>query len=200
MSPAEPADSDPFDIVEELRQDPPRVVATVENQTGVTDAPVTWRVIETIQHSEAVPKTLRGKPEAILAAMLLGRDWALGPFEALRVIDVIEGTLSPSAELLLRLYRRAGHTLEVHQADSEGVILRGQRADTGERLEVAYMLEDAVQAGLITISDNGDPRARSARGNPMPWELYTSDLLWARAVTRLVRRLAPDCLDQGLHV
>ena len=157
-------------------------------------------MIETIQHSEAVPKTLRGKPEAILAAMLLGRDWALGPFEALRVIDVIEGTLSPSAELLLRLYRRAGHTLEVHQADTEGVILRGTRGDTGERLEVAYMLEDAVQAGLVQLSDNGQPRSRSARGNPMPWELYTADLLWARAVTRLVRRLAPDSLDQGVQL
>ena len=64
-------------------------------EVDVTDAPVTWRVIETIQHSEAVPKSLRGKPEAILAAMLLGRDWHLGPFEALRQIDVIEGTFGP---------------------------------------------------------------------------------------------------------
>ena len=93
----------------------------------MTDAPVTWRVIETIQHSEAVPKSLRGKPEAILAAMLLGRDWKLGPFEALRQIDVIEGTLSPGAELLLRLYRRAGHTLDVHQADNQAVTLTGKR-------------------------------------------------------------------------
>ena len=128
--------------------------------------------------------------------MLLGRDWHLGPFEALRQIDVIEGTLSPSAELLLRLYRRAGHTLEVHQADGTAVVLTGKRTDTGETLRVSYMVDDAVQAGLITVSDNGTVTARSGRGNPMPWELYTSDLLWARAVTRLVRRLAPDALDQ----
>ena len=90
------------DIVEFL-EEPQRTIATLEAPTSVTEAPVTWRVIETIQHSEAVPKTLRGKPEAILAAMLLGRDWALGPFEALRVIDVIEGTLSPSAEAVAQV-------------------------------------------------------------------------------------------------
>ena len=172
------------------------VPATVR-EVDVTDAPVTWRVIETIQHSEAVPKSLRGKPEAILAAMLLGRDWKLGPFEALRQIDVIEGTLSPGAELLLRLYRRAGHTLDVHQADDQAVTITGKRSDTGETLKVSYMLEDAQQAGLITISDN-QVVARSARGNPMPWELHTAEMLWARAVTRLVRRLAPDALDQNI--
>ena len=54
-----------------------------------------------------------------------------------------------------------------------------------------------MQAGLITLSDNQKVVARSARGNPMPWELHTAEMLWARAVTRLVRRLAPDALDQN---
>ena len=182
-------------LIDVLVSDPP-VPATIR-EVDVTDAPVTWRVIETIQHSEAVPKSLRGKPEAILAAMLLGRDWKLGPFEALRQIDVIEGTLSPGAELLLRLYRPAGHTLDVHQADNTGVTITGKRGDTGETLKVSYSLDDAVQAGLITLSDNQKVVARSARGNPMPWELHTAEMLWARAVTRLVRRLAPDCMDQS---
>ena len=201
----EPEQVEPLQVVAEdtplidvLTEDPP-VPATIR-EVDVTDAPVTWRVIETIQHSEAVPKSLRGKPEAILAAMLLGRDWHLGPFEALRQIDVIEGTLSPGAELLLRLYRRAGHTLDVHQADSEAVTITGKRADTGETLKVSYSLEDAVQAGLITLGDNQKVVARSARGNPMPWELHTAEMLWARAVTRLVRRLAPDALDQTATV
>ena len=130
--------------------------------------------------------------------MLLGRDWGLGELESLRMIDVIDGRPAPSAEMSLRLYRRAGHSLEVHQDDDRAVIITGKRADTGETLKVSFTIEDAEQAGLITISDN-QVKARSARGNKMPWELYTNDLLWARAVTRLVRRLAPDALDQPLE-
>ena len=72
----------------------------------------------------------------------------------------------------------------------------GTRGDSGEKLTVSYTLDDAAQAGLVTITEEG-PRARSQRGQPMPWEKYTADLLWARAATRLVRRLAPDALDHA---
>ena len=98
------------------------------------------------------------------------------------------------------MYRRAGHALDVHQADDQAVTITGKRGDTGETLKISYSLEDAVQAGLITISDNQKVIARSARGNPMPWELHTAEMLWARCVTRLVRRLAPDALDQTVTV
>ena len=145
-----------------------------------------------------MPGALRGRPGAVLAAVLLGRDWGLGPLESLRMIDVIDGSPGPSAELLLRLYRRAGHTLDVHQADTQGVVVTGKRGDTGETLKISFMLEDAARAGLVTVGDNNEVKARSARGKPMPWETYTADLLWARAVSRLVRRLAPDCADQTL--
>ena len=144
-------------------EDPP-VPATIR-EVDVTDAPVTWRVIETIQHSEAVPKSLRGKPEAILAAMLLGRDWKLGPFEALRQIDVIEGTLSPGAELLLRLYRRAGHTLDVHQATDQAVTITGKRADTGETLKVSYT------PGGCGAGRAHHPQRQPESGGPVcPWQ------------------------------
>jgi hypothetical protein len=48
--------------------------------------------------------------------------------------------------------------------------------------------------GLVELDAAGTPVARSKRGRPMPWETFTGDLLWARAATRLIRRLAPDCL------
>ena len=97
------------------------------------------------------PRRLRGKPEAILAAMLLGRDWHLGPFEALRQIDVIEGTLSPGAELLLRLVP-AGRP---HPRSPPGRQRRrhphaANEATPANASKSSYMLEDAVQAGLIT--------------------------------------------------
>ena len=164
----------------------------------IATAPITWRTLEAVSQTEFVPGALRGRPGAVLAAVLLGRDWGLGPLESLRMIDVIDGSPGPSAELLLRLYRRAGHTLDVHQADATGVVITGKRGDTGETLKISFTIQDAERAGLITVGDNNEVKARSARGKPMPWETYTADLLWARAVSRLVRRLAPDCADQTL--
>ena len=60
----EPEQVEPLQVVAEdtplidvlVSEDPP-VPATIR-EVDVTDAPVTWRVIETIQHSEAVPKVV----------------------------------------------------------------------------------------------------------------------------------------------
>ena len=189
------------DLVEVVGDDAPRGLASVEQRRdliAIADAPITWRTLEALSQTEFVPKALRGRPGAVLGAVLLGREYGLGPLESLRNIDVIDGSPGPSAELLLRLYRRAGHTLDVKQADAQGAVVTGTRGDTGERITVSFTLEDAARAGLITVGDNNEVKARSARGNPMPWETYTADLLWARCVTRLVRRLAPDCADQTL--
>jgi hypothetical protein len=162
---------------------------------AIDSAPITWKTLEALSRTEFVPSALRGRPAAVLGAVLLGREYGLGPLEALRTIDVIDGSPSPNAELLGRLYRRAGHTIEVKRADSETVELKGTRGDTGDTYTATYSLDDAVRAGLVTLDDEGHPRARSRNGHPLPWESFTADLLWARCVTRLVRRLAPDALD-----
>ena len=52
-----------------------------------------------------------------------------------------------------------------------------------------------IQGWIDKIDDsNGTRRAvrRSAKGNPLPWELHTAAMLWARAVTTLGTRLFPD--------
>ena len=182
--------------------DMPDAALVARTSSGTADlatGPVTWETLEVLSRTEFVPGALRGKPAAVLGAVLMGREFGLGPLEALRSIDVIDGSPTPNAELLLRLYRRAGHTLEMTKADDQAVTVAGTRGDTGEKLTVSFTVDDALKAGLIDrLDDNGKPVARSNRGKAMPWEAYTADLLWARAVTRLVRRLAPDALDAGL--
>lgn len=160
-------------------------------------APVTWKTLETISRTEFVPAALRGKPAACLAAILTGRELGLGPMESLRQIAVIDGNPTLSAELMLKLYRQAGHRLEIRQADDRAVVLIGTRGDTGETLEISFTIEDAHRAGLVTITDDGEIQARSRQNRALPWETYTPDLLWARAVTRLVRRLAPDLTEHA---
>ena len=202
----DPADVEPsgveVDLVEVLEPGGDVVVPDPEQRRDLIDiaaAPVTWRTLEKLAETEFVPGALRGRAGAVLGAVLLGREYGLGPLESLRNIDVIDGTPGPNAELQLRLYRRAGHSVIVEEATDRAVTLVGKRGDTGDTVKVSYTIEDAVRAGLVTVGDNGQPKARSARGNPMPWELHTPDMLWARAVTRLVRRLAPDCYDQAFR-
>ena len=97
--------------------------------------------------------------------------------ESLNSIDVIDGRPSPSAELLNRLIREAGHTIEVVESTDKICTLKGTRKDTGESQELSFSIEDATKAGLTS---------RPA------WKAYPGDLLWARTVSRLHKRLFPD--------
>lgn len=141
-----------------------------------------WGVMKVLAGTEFVPKALRGKPEAVMAAVFLGAEYGLGPLDSLRAIDVIQGNVEPNAELKLRLYRRAGHKIieTVWLDDPQGVRITGERVD-GEQMTVVYTWADAERAKLT--------------GKDV-WKQNPDDMLWARAVTRLVRRLAPDCLDE----
>lgn len=158
----------------------------------LTDAPVTYQTLRAIANTDFVPASLRGRPEAILACVFYGRELGLGPMESLAHVDVIDGRPSPSAELLARLIRGAGHSIEVIEATDTICRLGGTRSDNGDTLEVTFTVADAVRAGLVSLDEHDNPRARSRNGKALPWESYTADLLWARAVSRLHRRLFPD--------
>jgi len=161
----------------------------------LADAPLTWQALVRISDTEFVPSGLRGKPDAVLAAVFTGREIGLDPMAALRLIDVIDGRPSLSAELTVALVRTAGHRVSLVEETPEACTVEGIRGDrTDDRMTVTYKLEDAQRAGLVSIDDQGAPRARSRNDKPLPWETYTADLLWARAVSRLSRRLFPDVL------
>ncbi len=157
----------------------------------LADAPVTYSTLQFIARTEFVPKALRGRPEAVLAAVLYGRELGLGPMESLIHVDVIDGRPSPSAELLARLIRDAGHQVEVLEASDEACRLRGTRSDTGEVLEVSFTVADAER---VTTREHGKriPLADTKR-----WREYPGDMCWARAITRLHRRLFPDMTALG---
>ena len=160
-------------------------------------APVTWNTLRSIADTEMVNASLRGRPYAMYAALLYGRELGIGPMQSLQHIAVIDGSAVLSAELVLSRFRHAGHQLRVLRMDDQAVALKGTRGDNGDELEVVYQLEDAVTANLVEVGDDGRAHRRTERGRAMPWETYTSDMLWARAVTRLVRRLAPDVLGRS---
>lgn len=186
------------DELAEAGLDPPKPQSTeIERRTASTDVDLdldSWQVImaqaEAVAGSGIVPVSYRGKPDDVVAAYLTGREFGWGMMTSLRYIFVIDGKPSFSAEAILGMIHRAGHRVE-GTSTAESATITGTRRDTGATLTVEYPLADAVAAGLVQIRD-GKPFARSAQGNKKPWEKYTSDMLWARCVSRIARRLFSD--------
>lgn len=151
-----------------------------------------------IARSKLTPSTLQGEPDSVLLVLLGAHDLGIPSTQALSKLVVVDGKLSMMAELMVGLVFREGHRLWPDpNNDGRKATAYGQRREAdgwGPVVEVSFTLEDAEQAGLVGIRD-GKPYARSQGGKRLPWEVYTADMLWARAVSRLCRRSFPDCLS-----
>jgi len=132
--------------------------------------------VRLVAQTEFVPKAYRGKPHSILAAILFGREIGLAPMESLAEVYMVDGRPSLSAKAMLKLARQAGHSI-TGEADHTKAVVRGKRGDNGDEMTVTYTLEMAKRAGLLS-KDN--------------WQQNPEDMVWARAVSRLCRRLFGD--------
>jgi len=94
----------------------------------------------------------------------------------------IMGKITIAPQLMNAMIRKAGHKLKIDSNDQR-CIIEGTRKDTGEVCMVSFSLEDARKAGLI--KPNGG------------WEKYPSDMCFARALSRLARRLFPDVIGMA---
>ena len=147
----------------------------------IASAPFTWRTLTAIANTEFVPKAYRGKPESMLAAVLYGRESGLGPMTSLQMVDMIDGKPSMSAELMVSLVRRAGHSLTATELSPTSCTVKGQRVDSGDAMTFTFTIEDAAHAGLTDKKGGA-------------WTKYPAAMLWARAVAQLIRMLFPDVL------
>lgn len=134
-------------------------------------------VVRSIGNTDFVPRDLRGNNPAILACVLFGREAGLGPMESLSEVHMIDGRPSLSAKAKLKRAREAGHSITTLEETPERVVLHGRRGDNGDEMTVAYTLAEAQEAGLT-----GKPN----------WKKHQPDMLFARAATRLCKRLFGD--------
>ncbi len=156
---------------------------TLPAPASVLPSPVEWEatmtMARTIAATQFVPESYRGKPEAVVAAILTGREMGIGPMESLRQIHMIDGRPSFAADLMMSKMRSGGVTVIESEVTAERAMIHARRRDTGEEATVEWTIADAVAAGLAGKKN---------------WKTYPADMLWARVVGRLARRLGSDLL------
>lgn len=144
----------------------------------------TIAVAQQIAATPFVPESYRGQPEAVVAAILTGREMGIGPMQAIRQIHMIDGRPAFAADLMLAKMRAGGIVIVDSEITDDRAWIHARRSDTGEEAEVEWTYADAEK---ITRKNK-----RLVDGDN--WRNYRQDMLWARCVGRLARRLGSDLL------
>ena len=139
--------------------------------------PFSWTTLKAISNTDMVPKGLRGNPEAMLAAVYLGRELGLGPMQSMQMLDVIDGRPSLSAELQTAMIRDAGHSMSLVELSDKVATVKGVRVDNRDEMQITFTMAMAERAGLASKRN---------------WKSYPEAMLWARAVSMLARMLFAD--------
>lgn len=139
----------------------------------------TLQLGEVLVASGFLPKAIRTKEQAA-TVILKGKELSLPPMQALSSIAVIDGKPTLSAELMVALVQRAGHTLRVVETSSERAVVDGiRREDPEHTSRIEWSMEDARRAGVT---------------NKDPWKKYPDAMLRARAISALCRFAFADVL------
>lgn len=165
-------------------------------------APDRWamfgRMAHVMANTDFAPKGMKGKPDAIMAALLYGDSLDLHPSVSLSDIFIVDGKPGISGALMLAKIRTGGHKVWFEEIrDEQGRYLGsrciGQRLvaktvnrrkvmEVEEQDEWSYTLEDATRAGLI--KEGMDKRAA--------WYKTPEVMCRWRALAQLARFLFPD--------
>lgn len=139
------------------------------------------KVLETICKYAVDSKyfqSLGGFPGVMCIAMY-AKEIGVSPMTAIMGgFSNVQGKITMSAELMHSLLRSAGVRLKIVHSDSNKCEIHGKRSDTGDEYFSVYTIEDAKKANLVKSGGS--------------WEKNPSDMLFARCISRLRRRLAPD--------
>lgn len=134
---------------------------------------------KTVGASQFVPAGLRGRPDAIVAAVLYGDELGLGPMRSLMWISMIDGKAFMAAEGHRAMILANGHEIWAAEQSTTRVTMAGRRAGEDRVTEVTWTLDDAKRSGLA--------------GRPN-WRAYPRQMLTARATAELARLLFADVL------
>lgn len=142
------------------------------------------RLAELLAKSKAgVPKSLFGDVAGVTAVLLTGQELGLGPMESLRSLHVIDGRITPSADLVLSLAAKKGVRWTWIETSNEVATI--EIARDGEVVgTMTWTTKDAERAGLLGRSG---------------WRQYPAAMLRARAATAAIRAFCPDVIGAGIY-
>lgn len=130
---------------------------------------------ETLVKTGFLPQAIKTPAQAV-AVILTGRELGIGPMQALRSINVIQGKPALSAELMLALFkRRGGNAVWKESTDTKAVLWL--KHPNGDEHTETFTLEDARRADLLGKSN---------------WKVYPKAMLRARCASAGLRAIAPD--------
>lgn len=132
-----------------------------------------------VSNTHFVPAGLRGRPDAIVAAIMYGDELGLGPMRSLSWISIIDGKPSIAAEAHRALILAAGHEIWPEEQTNTRVTMAGRRRGEDRVVEVTWTADDAKRAGLAGKTN---------------WRSYPRAMLAARATAELARLLFADVL------
>lgn len=194
---------------EEEKQQPQEAPAPAP--VKLSDAEIAWRLEERralamSKGGDAIPKSYRDRPGAILAAWAMGKELGLSPMAALRSIAMISGKPVLTGDLMLAIAR--AHGVKVEEDIGEPAAVRVE--DLGQRIAANGLRDDSelkctcraeLKDGTVIERSYTQADAEQAGlwGREGPWRQYPRRMLQMRARGFCLRDAIPDLLG-GLYV
>jgi hypothetical protein len=138
-----------------------------------------YQLAQKISATQFAPEQFRGKPAEAAVAIIAGAEVGLSPLQALQSTYVIGGRPAYYARTMVALAQRQGHEVWTEKETPASVTVCGRRAGSDQIEQVTVTLEQARKAGWT--------RNKQYDSNPV-------DMLWARAASKVCRRIAADAL------
>lgn len=132
-----------------------------------------------IAGTEFVGKGFRGKPASTAAAILTGRELGLGPMASLRGLQVIDGSVSMTAQMMAGKILAAGHRVEWIENTDKAAEVRITRGDGLGEATARFTITDAQRAGLAGKTN---------------WQRYPRAMCRARALSECAGMIASDVI------
>lgn len=151
-------------------------IATLEEHARAMDT--AFKLADAMCNTQLVPTIYRNKPQDGTAAILYGAELGLTPIQSLQQIFVVHGSPGIYARTMAALLKRRGYKIWTESTSDEAVTVMGTAPD-GTAEASTWTIERAEKAGYTSNKKyETDPQA----------------MLYAKAVTEVCRKLAPEVL------
>jgi 5'-3' exonuclease len=184
---ASPDPAGPSTQAPPVKKPTPGVLTVVPN-----GQPVDWKAqLEPTSMSEAIRLadlafhskqfSAYGTPQAVLMSLLAGRELGLTAMASLRALHILEGKPTMSADLMRALVIKSGavNYFRCVERTNEKATWEAQRGNDPP-VTLTFTMDDARQAGVVKPNSG--------------WVKFPSDMLTARASSKLARLIAPDVI------